>query len=270
MRGYNGAHYVHITELSPTAATLGFGLRAASDGDLLKLAAELGTSVQDNPEPGGGRRVRVKDPAGFVIDVIHGQEAVAPLEYREPIPANPCVDRRRPGRPVRLNPAPSHVVRLGHVFVQSNEFRACLDFYTRLLGFKVSDTYFAGPSDNTIAAFLHCGLAQRWTDHHTIGLTAAQDGLNRFDHSAYEVIDLDDVMQGGEYLRSRGYRRSWGVGRHIQGSQIFDYWRDPFGNKIEHWTDGDLVNDTTPVGHSQITPAELAQWAPPFNPEFFE
>jgi hypothetical protein len=60
------------------------------------------------------------------------------------------------------------------------------------------------------------------------------------------------------------------VGRHIQGSQIFDYWRDPFGNKVEHWTDGDLVNDASPVGHAEINPAELAQWAPPFSPEFFE
>jgi catechol 2,3-dioxygenase-like lactoylglutathione lyase family enzyme len=270
MRGCNGAHHVHITEVSPTAATLGFGLRAASAADLLKLAAELGSSVEDSPEPGGGRRVRIKDPAGFLVEVIHGQQAVPPLEHREPVAANPCTSRRRQGRPVRVPLAPSRVVRLGHVFVQSNEFRACLDFYTRLLGFKVSDTYFDGAADHTIAAFLHCGLGERWTDHHTLGLSAAQDGRNRFDHSAYEVIDLDDVMQGGEYLKSRGYRRSWGVGRHVQGSQIFDYWRDPFGNKVEHWTDGDLVNDSTPVGNAQITPTELAQWAPQFSPEFFE
>ena len=26
------------------------------------------------------------------------------------------------------------------------------------------------------------------------------------------------------------------------GSQIFDYWRDPWGHTVEHWTDGDLLD----------------------------
>jgi catechol 2,3-dioxygenase-like lactoylglutathione lyase family enzyme len=270
MRGVGTDHHLHITELSESAAPLGFGLRARSADDLARLAAELGTSVEQNPEPGGGRRVRVKDPAGFLIDVIHGQQMHAPIEHRQSIPMNAIASRRRHGQYVRLTPAPSHVVRLGHVFAQSNDFRGSVDFYTRLLGFKISDTYFAGSPDNTIAVFLHCGLGDTWTDHHTLGFLAASDGRSRFDHSAYEVIDLDDVVQGGEYLKTKGYRHSWGVGRHIQGSQIFDYWRDPFGNKVEHWTDGDLVNDSTPVGHAQISQAELAQWAPEFNPEFLE
>ena len=270
MRGLGAAHHVHVTELRGKPATLGFGLRARDGRDLEKLAALLESRVEANPEPGGGRRVRFKDPAGFLIDVIHGQETVVPLPYRGPIPANPILGRQRYGQFVRLEPAPSHVVRLGHVFVQTTEFPATFDFYTRVLGFKVSDSYFAGAPENTMAAFLHCALGETWTDHHTIGIAAAQDGRTRFDHSAYEVIDLDDVVQGGEYLRRKGHRHSWGVGRHVQGSQIFDYWRDPFGNKVEHWTDGDLVNDTTPVSAAPIKPGELAQWAPEFNPEFFE
>jgi catechol 2,3-dioxygenase-like lactoylglutathione lyase family enzyme len=270
MRGHGNAHHIHITELSSEPATLGFGLRARSADDLAKLAAELGTNVEDNPEPGGGRRVRFKDPVGYQVDVVHGQEKVAALAHREPIAFNSAVTRQRHGEYVRLKAAPSHVVRLGHVFLQTTNLEASIEFYTGLLGFKISDTYFAGSPDNTIAAFLHCGLGKSWTDHHTMALGSAQDGKNRFDHSAYEVIDLDDVILGGEYLKSKGYKHSWGVGRHVQGSQIFDYWRDPFGNKIEHWTDGDLVNDDSPIGRAEITPHELAQWAPEFNPEFFQ
>ena len=26
------------------------------------------------------------------------------------------------------------------------------------------------------------------------------------------------------------------------GAQIFDYWRDPWGHVLEHFTDGDLLN----------------------------
>lgn len=270
MRGLGPVHHVHVTELSDKPTTLGFGLRARSVDDLTKLAAHLGTVVEDNPEPGGGRRVRCKDPVGYVVDVIHGQATVAPIAHRDVIARNPIGERRRLGEPVRLQPAASHVVRLGHVFLQTTDFKASLEFYTRILGFKASDTYCAGAPDNLVAAFLHCGLGQAWTDHHTVAISAAQDGLNRFDHTAYEVIDLDDVMQGGEYLKARGYTRSWGVGRHVQGSQIFDYWRDPFGHKIEHWTDGDLVNDSTPVSNVQIAPNELSQWGPEITPDFFK
>lgn len=270
MRGLGDAHHVHITELSDKPATLGFGLRARSAADLAKLAVELGAQIEDNPEPGGGRRVRLRDPAGYLVDVIHGQEKATPIPHREPTASNPVTGRRRYGELIRLKTAPSHVVRLGHVFLQTTDLNSSIDFYTRVLGFKISDSYFAGSPENTIAAFLHCGLGRSWTDHHTIGLGAAQDGKNRFDHSAYEVVDLDDVMHGHAYLKSRGYKHSWGVGRHVQGSQIFDYWRDPWGNKVEHWTDGDLVNDDSPRGHAKISPAELAQWAPEFNPEFFE
>lgn len=35
----------------------------------------------------------------------------------------------------------------------------------------------------------------------------------------------------------------WGVGRHIMGSQVFDYWKDSSGLIIEHYADPDLVNE---------------------------
>ena len=268
-RAHGSAHHVHITELGERNATLGFGLRAASADDLARLAAHLGTRVDDNPEPGGGQRVRFTDPAGFVVDVLHGQATLPVLPHRGPLLHNPASGRQRLGAPIRLKPAPSTVMRLGHVALLVPDFRQCYDFYRQVLGFRPSDTYHAGPPENTIAAFMHCGLGGQFTDHHTVALIAAQDGVARFDHSAFEVLDFDDVVQGGQYLQAKGHRHSWGVGRHIQGSQVFDYWRDPFGHKIEHWTDGDLVNDDTPVGDAHISNDELAQWAPPITPEFF-
>jgi len=269
MRTVGPVHHAHITELGEENKTMGFGLLAQSAEDLATLAGDLGLAVEDNPEPGGGQRVRFTDPAGNLVDVIHGQQALPVLEHRAPLAMNPAQGRARFGKTVRLKPGPSAVMRLGHIALLVSDFRACFDFYTRVLGFKASDCYYAGPEENTIAAFMHCGLGDTYTDHHTVALISAQDGKDRFDHTAFEVLDLDDVVQGGEFLKARGYEHSWGVGRHIQGSQLFDYWRDPFGNKIEHWTDGDLVNDSTPVGHAAITNDELSQWAPPLTPEFF-
>jgi len=261
-------HHVHIAELGNETRHVGFGLLARDADALAEVARRVGRPVEDNPEPGGGRRVRFTDPAGFVVDVVHGQATHAPLALREPLMANTATERRRRGQPIRMQPRPSTVARLGHLALLVTGFAETYAFYREVLGFLPSDTYWAGAEGNTVAAFMHCGLGTQWTDHHTLAIITSQDGRTRFDHSAFEAIDLDDVVQGGEYLKSRGHAHSWGIGRHIQGSQIFDYWRDPFGNKVEHWTDGDLVNDSTPVGAAPFSLDELRQWAPPLTPEF--
>ena len=82
-------------------------------------------------------------------------------------------------------------------------------------------------------------------------------------HSAYQVCDLDALAAGGEYLAEHGYFRSWGIGRHIQGSQLFDYWRDPDGFLVEHFSDGDMFDSTLEPGWAPFTASGLAQWGPP-------
>jgi len=269
MRTMDGAHHAHVTELGEECRPLGFGFFADSEQALHAIAARVGAPVEDNPDPGGGLRVRTKDPSGFIVDALFGQQALEPMPLRAAIPSNTIHERQRLGRTVRLQPAPSQVARLGHVALHVRDYRACKAFYEDTFGMRASDIFYDGSEDNEVGAFMSCGRGEQWTDHHTIGMIQAQDGRSRFDHCAFEVLDLDDVVQGGEFLKKRGHRHSWGVGRHVQGSQIFDYWRDPFGNKIEHWTDGDLVNDSTPVGTAEIGNDALHQWAPPLTPEFF-
>lgn len=269
MRGAGTAPFLHVSERTETAATLGFGLYAQSAADLSSIAIEFGAQVEDSPEPGGGSRVRLRDPSGFIVDVIHGQQPLPALPVRDPIPLNPAVDRRRIGGTVRTTPSPSTIMRLGHVALLVADYPASMAFYEKL-GFRSSDSYYAGDPSNLIASFMHCGLGEQYTDHHTVAVISSPDGGIRFDHVAFEVLDIDDVMQGHAHLLAKGHEHSWGVGRHIQGSQIFDYWRDPFGQKHEHWTDGDLVNDLMPAGVAEITGDTLSQWAPPVTPEFFQ
>lgn len=42
--------------------------------------------------------------------------------------------------------------------------------------------------------------------------------------------------------------------------QIFDYWWDTRGDMIEHYTDGDLVNDQKPIGDGPAGDGPLAVW----------
>ena len=82
------------------------------------------------------------------------------------------------------------------------------------------------------------------------------------------MADLDTLAAGGEYLQDHGYRRSWGIGRHIQGSQIFDYWRDPDGFLVEHFSDGDMFDNTLEPGWAPMTASGLSQWGPPATRDF--
>ncbi len=115
-------------------------------------------------------------------------------------------------------------------------------------------------------SFIRCDRGKTPADHHTLALVLGP--VNRYVHSAYQVADLDALAAGGEYLRDHGYYRSWGIGRHVQGSQIFDYWRDPDGLLVEHFSDGDMFDCTVEPGWAAFTASGLAQWGPPASKDF--
>jgi hypothetical protein len=55
----------------------------------------------------------------------------------------------------------------------------------------------------------------------------------------------------------------WGIGRHVLGSQVYDYWSDPWGRTHEHWADSDRLNVKN---GSNLVPAEealVSQWGGP-------
>lgn len=272
MRACGTAPYAHITHLGSETKALGFGLKVQSAQDLQTLATHLGKPIETSDAPGGGQVVRFTDPAGFAVEAVYGQALVAALPVRPSNASNPADKRQRMGQVLRHSAAPSHVMRLGHAVLLVPEFKAMYAFYNQVLGFEISDSLHMQDPQDTTFAFLHCGLGKRYTDHHTLAMGAPPGGtpVARFDHIAFEVLDLDDLMTGHAHLKARGRQHSWGVGRHVQGSQLFDYWRDPFGNKVEHWTDGDMVNDQHLRTHSPLSTEGLSQWAPPINPEFFE
>jgi catechol 2,3-dioxygenase-like lactoylglutathione lyase family enzyme len=268
MRGYAPGIPCHLSDLPGEGARAGIGLIAHSRRDLDELAERFGTNISVDHELCSGSMVTLTDPSGFRVDVLHGVEIQSGIATRDQVSLNNVHTRARMGRGVRLSGGRSHAMRLGHVVLKVTDMRASLRFYEDLLGFRIADSYYAEEPGNTVVAFLRCGLGDQYTDHHTLAFAASPAA--GIEHSAFEVLDLDDLALGNDHLRACGYRHSWGIGRHIEGSQIFDYWRDPFGNKIEHWTDGDLINDDYPASHQPLNPKGLAQWGPPLNPEFFE
>jgi len=237
-RGTDPAPWFHHT-VRGEPAFRGVGFEAASADDLARAASLDGASpVATLDDPGGGQCVRFTDPDGFQVEIVHGRTPAAPLPVRGAAPCNRGSERRRHGRLQRVPVGPASVKRLGHVVLQVSDFQQSEQWYKSRFGFLTSDEVRAG--DRVLTAFMRCDRGAEYTDHHTflcLGL-----GAPRFDHAAFEVEDVDAVMAGHDHMKTAGWTHQAGVGRHVLGSQVFDYWKDPWGRVLEHFTDGDLLN----------------------------
>lgn len=236
-RGSDGRAYIHMTERGP-ARFAGLGLRAASLDDLARLAEAEGVAMVPSPRPGGGMIVTLTDPDGFVVEVVAGQARAAPQPAPAPPLRNCAAEAPRLRAATRIAAGPAHVRRIGHCVLRVRDFRVSEAWYKARFGFLTSDAIEAAPGV-AMGAFMRCDRGALPSDHHTLFL-AQLPGKPGFMHAAFEVAHLDDLMAGHDHLAAHGYRAAWGVGRHVLGSQVFDYWLDPWGHELEHWTDGDL------------------------------
>ncbi|HVN01915.1 MAG TPA: VOC family protein [Caulobacteraceae bacterium] len=264
MRGAGPAPVLHVTELGE-AGFAGVAFRAASVADLERLAAAEGAAVEGLDLPGGGKVVRLSDPDGHPVEIVAGQAQAPPLALPLSQPWNLAAAGRQRLRATKRMPAgPAHVVRLGHVVLNVSNFRASERWYKERFGFITSDEIKVSP-EFALGAFLRCDRGETPTDHHTLFLAQSPKGPG-FNHAAFEVADLDDLMLGHQRLADAGRHAEWGVGRHILGSQVFDYWRDPWGHTLEHWTDGDLFTAADGSGVATLQDLLGVQWGPPAPP----
>jgi hypothetical protein len=109
-----------------------------------------------------------------------------------------------------------------------------------------------------MTAFLHLDCGENLVDHHCFFFF--EGPVSHVHHSSFEVHDFDRQVLGHEWLREKGYENCWGVGRHVAGSQIFDYWFDPSRFIMEHYSDGDQVNCHKPTVRSRAGPNSLYIW----------
>ncbi len=268
LRGTDAGAPCLIVRRGTRSRFAGIAFTAGDDADVRRLAEAHNAPTRALPESLGGRAVDLVDPSGIPVRVIAGARLLAALPAQTPLVSNVGHELLRTNTTQRPPRIPARVQRLGHVVLQSTTYLETLNWYLDNLGMIVSDfLYFPGQRDRgPTMSFIRCDRGMTPTDHHTLAL--ALGPRNRYVHSAYQVADLDALAAGGEYLGERGYHRSWGIGRHIQGSQIFDYWRDPDGFLVEHFTDGDMFDSTLEPGWAAFTASGLAQWGPPVTKDF--
>lgn len=151
------------------------------------------------------------------------------------------------------------------------EFDNQLAWYTQNFNLVPTDFLYV-PTEpgqrKIVAVFAHIDRGLDYVDHHTFFMST--NATSHVHHCSFEVHDFDTQQLGHQWLAKRGYKSVWGVGRHILGSQIFDYWWDTTGNMVEHYADGDLINLETPIGYGMAGDESLAVWGPEVPRTFLE
>ncbi len=258
-RGTDPNRYIYVAQQGEPRF-LGLGFEALSQEDLARIAAMDGVAVEPLSLPGGGLIARLQDPDGIEIDLVYGIEKPEPLPVPTRQPVNTGDERPRIGERVVLGSADKVVKRLGHCVLNVTDFRNSEAWYKERFGLLTSDEIYVGTEDNTLGAFFRCNRGERYVDHHTLFLVGT--GSPDFNHAAFEVADWDSLMLGHDRLLKQGYEHRWGVGKHLLGSQVFDYWKDPEGFTLEHFTDGDLFNESFGSHKAPVEQLLGSHWGP--------
>ena len=267
MRGTDAPHHIHVTELGEPKY-IGIAFHAASLEDLDKLSrVEAPRRSRISTSPAAANACASPTLTGF-----RSKSSMAWRCCRKSrsIGQRSIIGARQDAAHQLallqgVQRGPSHVKRIGHFVVHSPQFEKTLGFYREMFGFRCSDEVYVGSKDNIVGSFNRLDRGDDYVDHHAFFcIRSDKAGLN---HLSYEAADIDDIMIGHEHLQGKGYEHFWGLGRHSLGSQVYDYWGDPWGRVHEHWADTDVLNASVPP--NLVSRDELAgPWGGP-PPEKF-
>ena len=127
---------------------------------------------------------------------------------------------------------PFSIAKIGHVVLIVQDLEKSVDFYTRILGFRVSDVYPATMVPGRMV-FMRCA-----NDHHGVALVGGAKGpgnSNELNHMAFEVAALDEVFRARDHLEAEGVKITY-AGRRRAGCQVAVEFLDPDNHVLEiYW-----------------------------------
>ena len=239
-RGVGSAPYLHVTELGEAGVSaLAYDVE---DESVLQRFVDSGdaSAVEALDGPGGGKRVRLREPSGMQIELVWRQAV-------EPLPSRPLV--RGPDAQSQSRGA-ARIVRLAHCAFMTPQMHETLAWFQAKLGVIPTDELFVGTQDNVIGQFDRLDRGDELVDHHVIFvLRGARTGMH---HASFQVEAVDDIFFGGDHLHGQSHDHVRGIGRHALGSQIFDYWMSPFEQMHEHWISSERMNSRSAFNRIRI------------------
>lgn len=181
-------------------------------------------AAPDGADPSG---LWIKGPDGLAVQLRVAEKCSPSQPGPRAFPPPSGHAGRAPRRSLVQQTRPLH---LSHVLLFTGDVKAARRFYEGLLGLRMSD------SSDPVIAFLH---TPHGSDHHLIAL-AKSDGAG-LHHSSWCVPSFDAIGHGAQQMAQAGYTAGWGLGRHVLGSNYFQYVRDPWGSYAEYSFDIDHI-----------------------------
>lgn len=261
-KGTDASPFCYVVRRGPAARFVGLGLRVDTPTELKALAQVPGASaIHPCPWPGDGWWVHLRDPSGFKIDVIQGQHDIGQMgrSLINQIDHPPAGETDDEAHALALVHCVPEVEKLSSVTLEVADFQATCAWYAQHFGLIPSDVQVL-PDGSPALAFMRFDLGDTPTDHHALAF--AQGIAPAYNHSAFQVVDTDAIGHGQRWLMERGWQHSWGIGRHALGNQIFDYWKDPWGDKHGHCCDGGLLTSDAPMGSHEVSRQSMSHWGP--------
>ena len=131
---------------------------------------------------------------------------------------------------------PIRIRKFGHIGLYCRELPKMVDFYTRVLGFKVSDVNEKG------LTFLRFSA-----DHHSLVLAKVDGEQKRgaaagnIHHIALEVADLDELKSIRKYLLAQGVHFHGKIKHEGPGMNYALDFDDPDGNRVQFFCGMDQI-----------------------------
>ena len=202
-----------VLEKSSIDRCTGLGFEIAEDNDFAAAARKLfddGVSCQSqtDPLPGVSRLLSFKDPKATTIELF----------------------TRWNHLDVPAEDAGVGAFKLGHIAFFCPEPQKMVEFYGKVLGFKLSDwigDYFA---------FMRCGI-----DHHAVNFLRGPS--TDMQHIAFELRDQSHLIQACDLLGRKKIEILWGPVRHGPGHNVATYHRNPGDQIVELFCDMDRIGD---------------------------
>lgn len=228
------------------------------EDDLDKFRAHVqaqGVELVDPPAGADPTGLWLRDPDGLLVQIRPGAKTSPDaVEHRAP----PLPQHGTRCAPYSSKAQPVLPQRLSHIALMTPSVPRRMDFFSQVLGLRLSDRSGDG------VAFMH---GPHGSDHHLIALAMSEG--HALHHLSWDVPTIEDVGLGMMRMQAAGYGQGWGVGRHVLGSNYFYYVRDPWGS----WCEFSATIDYIPaeldwVGLDHPPEDSFYLWGPPLDPVF--
>jgi catechol 2,3-dioxygenase-like lactoylglutathione lyase family enzyme len=225
-------------EEGPTIREVVWGVDSADDLRRLGDALSVDRDVREDADGS----VHTTDLSGFGLGLaVTAKRPYAGSDRQRN--SGPAVGRWNDAVPAYGRAQP---LRISHVALNiAKEGREeATDFYLGRLGFRATDKVLQ------VGTFMQ---AEGDDEHHNLLLCHRPDrpGVN---HTSYEVRDFDEVIEGGNFMITRGWKEARRLGRHTIGSNVFRFFHAPCGGRVEYAADMDRVDARRETRVHEVTP----------------